>query len=254
MKYDCVYNWDLDPLPPTTPSSNVAMPGTGTPDAGRIYLKQSFAHHGCGAIAQGGVHWVTETPDSIPALRSTSSHVLVWSRESADSGNPWRRILHVMYGAGTGSVAYATFGGTNSAGRMRADRLAQIQSAFAFTLQDLARVLCISRAQLYKWLDSEREIQLHEESRDRFNRIAQLASEWRTSSATPLSAVAHEPVLGGSSIVSLMAGPNLDMDLVIAALRELADRTASITPSATQGLQQRGFRRRPSARSLPSDA
>src|ERR1700677_5175380 len=98
MKYDCAYNWDLDSLQPATPSSNVLTTGTGAPDPGRIYLKQSFAHHGCGAVAQGGIHWVTETPDSIPALRSTSSHVLVWNRGNADPGSPWRRILYVMYG------------------------------------------------------------------------------------------------------------------------------------------------------------
>jgi hypothetical protein len=254
VTHERAFKWDLAPLPPTTFCSNVVMTGTGAPDPGRVYLKQGFVQHGCGAISQGGVHWVIETPDSIPALRSTSAHVLIWHPGGADAGNPWRRILQVMYGAGTSSVAPATHGGTHSAGRMRADRLAQIQAAFGFTLQDLAQVLGVSRAQLYKWLDPEREVQLHGESRARFNQIAQLASEWRTLSAVPLSTVAHEPVLGGTSIVSLMAEPNLDVSLVTAALRELADRTASITPSVTEGLRQRGFRRRPSARSLPSDA
>jgi hypothetical protein len=244
-------NWDLEPLPLPTYASSVTMSGTGTPDPGPAYVKARFACPTYGP--DGGILWVTETSSEIPALRTTSSPVLVWLLYDVCPGNPWR-ILQERYGAGTGSVGATSSAGVHSAATMRAERLAQIQAAFAFALQDLARVLGISRAQLYKWLDHERDIQLHEESRERLKQIEQFASHWRNLSLMPLNTLAHEPLPGGADIVTLMAAPTLNESAVVAALRELATRTASTPKSITEGMRERGFRRRPSARSLPSDA
>jgi hypothetical protein len=244
--------WGSDALPMSTYCSNVVMTGTGAPDHAPFFLKRCLIHHWYTTPVESGVSWVYEVQNKIPALCQTAPHILLWQRWECEASDPWRVVLHEMYGAGTSSVPCTTVESTPAAGQIRADRLAQIQSAFGFSLQDLARVLGISRAQLYKWLDSDREIQLQEESRSRLSQILELASEWRQLSPLGLNAFAHEPVPGASDIVALMSQPDLNMSDLRLGLHHLAARTSPRT--GTEQLRERGFRRRPSASSLPSDA
>lgn len=242
--------WDCDALPMSTYRSNVVMSGTSAPDRAPFFLKRCFSWHT--TSIESGVSWVYEVQNKIPALCQTAPHIFLWQRWDYETSDPWRVVLHERYGAGTSSVSCTTVESAHAAGQIRADRLAQIQAAFGFSLQDLARVLGISRAQLYKWLDSEREIQLHEESRNRLSQILELASDWRGLSPLTLNTFAHEPVPGASDIVSLMSQQDLNMGTLRIGLHHLASRTTPRT--ATEQLGERGFRRRQSASSLPSDA
>jgi len=244
--------WGCDALPISTYRSSIVMTGTGAPDHAPFFLKRCLVHHWYTTPVESGVGWVYEVQDKIPALCQTAPHILLWQRWAYEINDLWRVVLHERYGAGTSSVPCTAVESAPAAGQIRADRLAQIQSAFGFSLQDLARVLGISRAQLYKWLDSQREIQLHEDSRNRLNQILELASEWRRLSSVTLNTFAHEPVPGASDIVALMSQLELDMATLRLALHHLAARTTPRT--TTEQLRERGFRRRPSANSLPSDA
>jgi len=234
------------------PNTVVSDTGIGIPVSARDFSNPSLDYYKC-LEQQGSVRWPTTAAFGMPSLPSISPYPVVWYACGSQSSGPWEYVLQVMCGTGTGSIHSVTPAAPPTYGRMRADRLAQIQAAFGFTLRDLARVLGISRAQLYKWLDSAREVQLHEESRTRFNAIAQLAAEWQTLSTAPLNAVAQEPVVGAINIVDLMAQQSLDIGLATNALRQLAKQTVPGLPSVTQELSERGFRRHPSARSLPSD-
>lgn len=242
--------WGGDALPMATYRSSVAMSGTGTPDRAPFFVKRCLNWYT--TSMESGVSWVYEVQNKIPALCQTAPHIFLWKQWEYEASDSWRVVLHERYGAGTSSVPCTIVESAPAVGQMRADRLAQIQTAFGFNLQDLARVLGISRAQLYKWLDSEREIQLHEESRSRLSQILELASDWRGLSPLTLNTFAHEPVPGASDIVSLMSQQSLNMDTLRMGLHHLATRTTPRT--ATEQLRERGFRRRPSASSLPSDA
>lgn len=251
MSLGASVQWGREVLPISTYRSSVVMTGTGAPDYAPFFLKRCLVHHWHTTPVESGLGWVYEVQDKIPALCQTAPHILLWQQWAYEVNDLWRVVLHERYGAGTSSVPCTTVESAPAAGQIRADRLAQIQSAFGFSLQDLARVLGISRAQLYKWLDPEREIQLHEDSRGRLNQILELASEWRRLSPLALNAFAHEPVPGASDIVALMSRPELDMDALRLGLHHLTARTTPRT--ATEQLRERGFRRRPSASSLPSD-
>jgi hypothetical protein len=138
-------------------------------------------------------------------------------------------------------------------GKLRTDRLAKIQAAFGFSIQTLADVLRLSRAQLYKWLDPEKDIQLQQESRDRLQQIENLAARWLELSNASLNIVAREPLESGDNIIGLMSRARLDLPSIEAALDHMAGRVSLIPPSLSQQMRVRGFTRRPSAGSLPSD-
>ena len=59
--------------------------------------------------------------------------------------------------------------------QLRVDRLAFIQGAFGFSIQMLAEVLNISRAQIYKWLDMGNDVTLQDANLERINDIEQLS-------------------------------------------------------------------------------
>jgi len=136
---------------------------------------------------------------------------------------------------------------------LRTDRLAQIQSAFGFPLQTFAAVLRISRAQLYKWLDPEKGIQLQLESRSRLQQIERVASQWLVQSNAPLSLAAREPLPRGGDIIGMLSCAKFDAASIEEALRYLAAKTADLPESISERMRDRGFSRRPSFRSLPSD-
>jgi hypothetical protein len=252
MSLQQAIDWGADALPMYTYCSNVLMTGTAAPDGGHVLLKRGFVDHFRNELVHSGVSWIYEAQDRIPALYPTSPHVIVWAQWNCAAGTPWRVILHEMYGVGTSSVSSGVCTPAQPASQVRVNRIATIQAAFGFNLQALARVLDVSRAQLYKWLDPEREIHLHEDSLNRLSQIDALASEWRKLSSRTLNTFAHERVLGAADIVSLMAEDELDVGAVVEALRHLAGRAPP--RSVTEELERRGFRRRPTAQSFPSDA
>jgi hypothetical protein len=140
-----------------------------------------------------------------------------------------------------------------SAPRGRSERLALIQAAFGFPMQTLARVLQVSRAQLYKWIDPQKEIQLHEESRTRLLAIEALANLWVSLSKTPLDKLAREPLPKGADVLRLLSKRQLDEEAVANAFRGLVESAVVRPKTITQQMSEHGFARRSTPRFLPSD-
>jgi hypothetical protein len=134
----------------------------------------------------------------------------------------------------------------------RVHRLVAIQGALGLSTQALAQVLQISRAQLYKWIDPSRIIELQQASVKRLTSLEALASKWASTSSMPLSAVAYEPVMGDRTIIDLLSSDSLDDAEIHNAFSSLAQRASGQGPSLTDRLKRAGFRaRRPGP--LPSD-
>lgn len=240
------WHWDPIPRAPQPQAPSFVVTGTGSLDPGLACVQRHFAY------PNAPVHSIIHSQGRAPLLWLPSSHrLLVW--QPHDLWGHQSRLMFQGLEAGTGSVNFTPASSAQSASRMRVDRLARIQAALGFSLQDLARVVAISRAQLYKWLDPERDIQLQEDSRTRLSRIEQFAEQWASISAKPLSAFAHEPLSGGSDIVTLMSATRLNVSAIAEGLNQLASGMGS-RKSVTEAMRERGFRQRPSARSLPSDA
>jgi transcriptional regulator with XRE-family HTH domain len=241
------WNCDPTPRPPQPLSPSFVITGTGSLDPGFAYLQTHFAY------PSAPVRLIIDTQDRVPLLWTPSpARFLVWRPHDRWRHQCWQTLQGID--AGTGSVNFSPASPSRSASQMRVERLARIQASLGVSLQDLAGVLAISRAQLYKWLDPERDIQLQEESRTRLSRIEQFAAHWASVSVRPLSTLAHEPLPGGFDIVSLMSATRLNVSAIMTALNQLAGRMDTGRKSITEGMRDRGFRRRPSARSLPSDA
>jgi Transposase len=253
---------DRNPMPPAGGHfSNIYTTGTGIVDAATRYFplppaavdyphfRLDYPH-----TVESGVQLIVDCAGTIHAQRITSSLVIIQTEAPAYTGSSLLGFLKCMYTTGFSSVVAPRPSLMRSAAELRAERLSYIQSAFEFPIQTLAQVLRISRAQLYKWLDREKEIHLHENSRDRLIALEELASFWLSLSKTPLSSVAYEPLPGGGNITNLLSENDLNIVAVQVAMRTLAD-TAGVAPkSITQQMHERGFKRRPSARSFPSDA
>lgn len=180
-----------------------------------------------------GLYVATESDEPYIDASSDSLWNLVWREESA-SGAASQSLVH-------------------SAPRGRVERLALIQAAFGFPMQKLARVLRVSRAQLYKWIDSQKEIQLHEESRIRLLAIEALAKLWLSLSQTPLNRLALEPLPEGADVLRLLSKRHLDERAVANAFRGLAESAVARPKTITQQMSEHGFGRRTTPRTLPSD-
>lgn len=141
----------------------------------------------------------------------------------------------------------------HSSTQARTERLALIQAAFGFPLQKLSRVLRISRAQLYKWIDPQKEIQLHDMSRSRLTAIEGLAKLWLSLSVTPLDALDREMPTEGMTVLRLLSKRRLDEDAVAEAFRCLVESMVARPKTITQQMREHGFKRRSTPRSLPSD-
>lgn len=135
----------------------------------------------------------------------------------------------------------------------RVQRLAAIQAALGLTMQDLAAVLNLSRPQLYKWLDPGQAVRLQEAKRQRLGTVERIAKAWQARSATPLRAVAHEPLANRRTVFELLAADAIDEAAVNAAFDELTAKLQAQPKTRSQLLAEAGFKRRPSIRSLPSD-
>lgn len=138
-----------------------------------------------------------------------------------------------------------------SASQLRAERLAAIQSSLGVPIQDLAKLLNISRPQLYKWLDASKALQMQAASRQRLDQVEELAEHWRSLSPQPLWPLlrnGHEPLLESLYI----AQP--DIAVIKGRMTETAQRLSQAPKSRSQLLREAGFTARPSSRALPSDA
>jgi DNA-binding transcriptional regulator YiaG len=142
---------------------------------------------------------------------------------------------------------------SSAAARLRVERLAAIQAVLGLSTLDLARVIGITRQALYKWLDATKDMKLQEATRDRLAAVERVAKRWRERSPAPLVSVAQEPLANGGTVLALMVGENFDEAAVVGACNELLAKLQGKPKSRSQKLADAGFKRRPSARSLPSE-
>jgi len=143
--------------------------------------------------------------------------------------------------------------GPSAAARVRVERLAAIQAVLGLSTSDLARALGLSRPGLYKWLDVTSNVKLQEASRERLAAVERISKQWRERSTAPLISVAHEPLADGRTVLSLLLADQVDEAAIVGAYDELLVKLAGKPKSRSQKLADAGFKRRPSAKSLPSD-
>ena len=128
-----------------------------------------------------------------------------------------------------------------------------IQAVLGLPMGDLARVLGLSRAELYKWMDDAANLQLHEGFARRLGAVERIAGRWRQWSGAPFVSVVHEPLASGQSAFSMLVAEVIDEAAIIGAFDELLVRLNVRPRSRSQRLADAGFTRRPSARALPTD-
>lgn len=128
-----------------------------------------------------------------------------------------------------------------------------IQAVLGLPMADLARVLGISRAELYRWLDDSGDMTLHEGFRRRLEAVERIAGRWRERSGAPFVSVVHEPLAAGRSAFSMLVADVIDEAAIVGAFDELLVRLNVRPRSRSQRLADAGFARRPSARALPAD-
>lgn len=128
-----------------------------------------------------------------------------------------------------------------------------IQAVLGLPLGELAQVLGLSRADLYKWLDDPGDMKLPEGFRRRLRAVERIAGRWRERSGAPFVSVAHEPLAAGQSAFSMLVADLIDEAAIVGAFDELLLRLNVRPRSRSQRLADAGFTRRPSVRALPSD-
>lgn len=140
-----------------------------------------------------------------------------------------------------------------AAARLRAERITDIQAVLGFSIVDTARILGVTRQALYHWLDASKDVKLQEASRGRLTSIERLVKSWGEHSASPLAALAQEPLATGQTIMQMMYADIVDEQKIMAAFDELARRLHAKPQSPSQKLAQAGATRRKSAHSLPRE-
>jgi len=184
------------------------------------------------------VSWPTTSPELFVAPDETQGEN-IWSRWAGQAKEALQKAASKERRTST------------AAARFRVERLAALQAAFGFTIQDLASVLGISRQQLYKWLDAANDIQLQEASRVRLSTVERLAREWTLRSKVPLSSISREALTGGSPIFAMMSADVIDETVIVSSFDELVAKLQTKPKTRSQRLREAGFTRR--ASSLPSD-
>lgn len=134
-----------------------------------------------------------------------------------------------------------------------ARRLAALQAALGLSTSNLAQALGLSRPGLYKWLDASSDVKLQGASRERLAAVERIAKQWRERTTAPLSSVSNEPLADGRTVLSMMVADQFDEATVVGAFDELLAKLAGKPKTRSQKLAEAGFKRRPSAKSLPSD-
>lgn len=185
-------------------------------------------------------HWFAATA-GIPTAQVEDFKTGSWMR--------WSEISKALFLKATVEAK----AGPSAAARVRVERLAAIQAILGFSTSDFARALGLSRAGLYKWLDVTSNVKLQEASRERLAAIERISKQWRERSTAPLSSVADHPLADGRTVLSLLLADQVDETAIVGEYDQLLGKLAGMPKSRSQKLADAGFRRRPSARSLPSD-
>lgn len=141
----------------------------------------------------------------------------------------------------------------SASARLRVERLTALQAALGLSTSDLAQALGLSRPGLYKWLDTSSDVKLQDASRERLGAVERIAKQWRERSVAPLSSVSNEPLADGRTVFAMMIVDQVDEAAVVGTFDELLAMLARMPKTRSQRLAARGFKRRPSAKSLPSD-
>ena len=90
-------------------------------------------------------------------------------------------------------------------------------------------------------------------SRERLAAVERIAKQWRERTTAPLSSVSNEPLSDGRTVLAMMVADQVDEAAVVGAFDELLAKLAGKPKTRSQKLAEAGFKRRPSAKSLPSD-
>lgn len=166
----------------------------------------------------------------------------------ADSWSRWSKASKEAFQ--TAATAKAP---PSAAARLRVERLTALQAALGLSMSELAQALGLSRPGLYKWLDTSSDVKLQGASRERLTAVERIATQWRERSTAPLSSVSYEPLADGRTVLSMMVAVKVDEAAVVGAFDELLAKLASKPKTRSQKLAEAGIKRRPSAKSLPSD-
>ena len=167
----------------------------------------------------------------------------------ADSWSRWSKASKEAFQKAA-SAAKAT---PSAAARLRVERLAALQAALGLSTSNLAQALGLSRPGLYKWLDASSDVKLQGASRERLAAVERIAKQWRERSTAPLSSVSNEPLADGRTVLAMMVADQVDEAAVVGAFDELLAKLAGKPKTRSQKLAEAGFKRRPPAKSLPSD-
>jgi len=141
----------------------------------------------------------------------------------------------------------------SAASRVRVKRLAAIQAVFGLPTLELAQVLDVTRQGLYKWLDASKDTKLQGASRERLALVERIGRHWSDRSAAPLGSLAREPLADGRTVLGMLAEKDIDEAAVLGAFDALLIKLEGKPKTRSQKLAEAGFKRRPSARTLPAD-
>jgi DNA-binding transcriptional regulator YiaG len=187
--------------------------------------------------------------DTDAFLATSAIPILVVEDFNAGSWSQWSEASKAAFRKATSEAKVAP----SAAARLRVERLAAIQAVLGLSTSELALALGLSRPGLYKWLDASSNVRLQGASRERLAAVERIAKQWRERSTAPLSSVAYEPLADGRTILSMMVADEIDEAAVVGAYDELLAKLAGKPKSRSQKLADAGFKRRPSAKALPSD-
>jgi DNA-binding transcriptional regulator YiaG len=178
---------------------------------------------------------------AIPTVTVEDFDADSWSRWSKASKEAFEKAAAVAKAAPSATA------------RLRVERLAALQAALGLSTSNLAQALGLSRPGLYKWLDASSDVKLQGASRERLAAVERIAKQWRERSMAPLSSVSNEPLADGRTVLAMMVADQVDEAAVVGAFDELLAKLAGKPRTRSQKLAEAGFKRRPTAKSLPSD-
>lgn len=234
-------------------------PSTIIDAAESFHQVEPMQSYGCGEIIGAGSYRMgtkltgaTRTlfvVDTAPLLATSAIQTVTVEDFDTDSWERWSEASK----AALQKATTASKSAPSAIAKLRVNRLATLQAALGLSTSDLAQALALSRPGLYKWLDISSDVKLQGASRERLAVIERIAMQWRERSTAPLSTIAHEPLADGRTVFSMMAAEQVDEAAVIGTYDELIAKLAGKPKSRSQKLADAGFKRRPSARSLPAD-
>jgi hypothetical protein len=136
---------------------------------------------------------------------------------------------------------------------LRVRRLVTVKAAFGLSASDLARVCCVSRTQLYKWLSRDEKLHLSPANWQRLSDLARIAEDWNALSSAPARDVLSEKVRGEKTLLSLLSAAQLDHRAIRSAMKKLAQAVSTRPLRRDQKLREAGIKPRPLLGQLPQD-